>query len=149
MTELTELTDRKRKKPAKRWPRNTEGLRKRAEEKALDTRLRVRTALARLTAPDAPEETVVNFQTVAHAADCSPSWLYNHHEFRDEIMRLRREREHKRKGTVVVPPPGRASDASKDRMIAELKKALARLRSENDALRRQVKALSAQLYERV
>lgn len=138
-----------RKKPAKRWARNTEGLRKRAEEKALDTRLRVRTALARLTAPDAPAEPAVNFQTVAHAADCSPSWLYNHQEFRDEIMRLRREREHKRKGPGAIPPAGRASDASKDRVIAELKKALARLRSENDALKHQVKALSAQLYERV
>jgi len=34
-------------------------------------------------------------------------------------------------------------------MIAELKKGMARLRLENEELKRQVKALSAQLYERV
>jgi hypothetical protein len=143
------MTDHKRKKPAKQWARNTEGIRTRAEEKARDTRLRVRAALARLTGPDATQDVAVNFQTVAQAANCSPSWLYGHKEVREEIMRLRQEQEHKRKGAVVIPLPERASDASKTRMIAELKKTMERLRTENEELKRQVKALSAQLYERL
>jgi len=60
-------------------------------------------ALARLTGPDAPQDVAINFQTVAQAANCSPSWLYGHKELRVEIMRPRREQEHKRKGVAVIP----------------------------------------------
>lgn len=141
------MTERTRKKPDKRWGRNTDGLRRRAEEKASGTRARVETALAHLTGPMAPADTVINFQTVAHAARCSPSWLYNHKEVRDVIMRLRREHERSAAG-LPVPARARASDASKDRMIVELRKAMERLRAENDELKRRVTALSAQLYER-
>jgi hypothetical protein len=80
--------------------------------------------------------TLVTFETVAHTAGVSRSWLYTQPDIRAEIERLRKTT--RRAPTPPIPTGQRASDAS---LLARLETALDRnhkLAEENQRLRRQL-----------
>ncbi len=124
------------------WARDVTGLRASAQAKAAATRQRVEEALRRLTR----ENTPVTFRAVAAAAPCSTAWLYGQADLKARIMHLRAQQGPR--ATVAIPPRERASDASKDAVIAALRKANKQLREENATLRRQVEVAYGELAAR-
>ncbi len=122
--------------------RNVAGLRATAREKADATRRRVEEALRLLVKEGRP----VNFKTVAQAAPCSTAWLYQHDDVKRRILHLRAQQPPR--AQVALPPRERASDASKDAVIAALRKANGQLREENATLRRQLEVAYGELAAR-
>jgi len=112
--------------------RNVDGLRQRAREKAVATRERVEAALNLLL----KEGRAVTFTAVAEAAPCSTAWLYAHEGIKQRIVDLR-ARQAPAPKIVVIPPRERASDASKEVVIAVLRAKIKELRAENEELRKQ------------
>jgi len=117
---------------AKRWQRNTNGLRSHAQRKAAVTAQRAEAALARLMQEQRP----ITFTAVAAMAGISTAWLYEHETIKERIMHLRAERSPKVQ--VKIPPREQASSASKETMIAALRQRIQKLEQENRDLRRQV-----------
>lgn len=114
------------------WPRNVEGLRQRARERAQATQCRADEALALLVRDQRP----ITFRAVAAAAGVSSAWLYQHDAVKARIMHLRAQQAPR--ATVWVPPQERASDESKDNLIRTLTERLKRVEAENRELRQQM-----------
>lgn len=114
------------------WPRNVEGLRQRARERAEATQRRAEEALALLVRDQRP----ITFRAVAAAAGVSSAWLYQHDAIKARIMHLRAQQAPRAR--VWVPPQERASDTSKDHLIRTLSERLKRLEAENRELRQQL-----------
>lgn len=114
------------------------GLRQSAQQRHQLTRRRTDEAIQRLVRAGQP----VNFQRVAAAADVSPAWLYKHADVKARIVALRDQ------GTPhpVVAPARRASDASKDALLATFRQRVRVLEEENRQLRRKVAVAYGQLY---
>ncbi len=112
--------------------RNVSGLQQHAREKAEATRERVEGAIGLLLKDGRP----VTFTAVAATAPCSTAWLYAHEEIKQRIVDLRARQTPAPK--IVIPPQERASDASKDAIIAALRVTVKELRAENDKLRKQL-----------
>ena len=112
--------------------RNVAGLRASARQRAQATRQRAEEAINLLVS----EGRLVNFKTVGQTAQVSTAWLYQQEDLKERILHLR-TRQHPRPN-VVIPPRERASDASKDAMIAALRERVKRLEEENRELRRQI-----------
>jgi len=123
-------------------PRNVAGLRRRAAERAADTRRRAEDAIALLLREGRP----VTFTAVAAAGRVSTAWLYGQVDLKERIAHLRAQ--HQLRPAVALPPQERASDASKDALIATLRQVNTRLREENAALRRQLEVAYGQLAAR-
>ena len=120
--------------------RNIEGLRKSAQLRHEQAIQRTEEGIRRLLQEGRP----VNFNTVAQAARVSTAWLYQHPEVRSRIEHLREQfilRE-------VPAPKARASDASKDAMLAALRQRVKQLEAENRELKRQMEVVYGQLYKR-
>ena len=124
------------------WERNVAGLRSSASAKAAATRQRAEEAVRQLVKEGRP----VTFRAVAAAAPCSTAWLYGQADLKGRIMHLRAQREPRVK--VAIPPRERASDASKDAIIAALRKANKHLREENATLRQQLEVVYGELAAR-
>jgi len=101
---------------ARSWERNVEGLRKTAREKAEATKKRVDEAIRLLIA----EQRKINFKTVAETAHVSTAWLYANQDVKMRINHLREQQDPR--VVVRIPPERQASSASKDTVIAALKK---------------------------
>jgi hypothetical protein len=112
--------------------RNVTGLKASARQRAQATRQRAEEAITLLVREGRP----VNFKTVGEAAHVSTAWLYQQQDLKERILHLRTQ-QHSRPN-VVIPPRERASDASKDAMIAALRERVKRLEEENRELRRQI-----------
>nr|WTB34811.1 DUF6262 family protein [Streptomyces sp. NBC_00830] len=76
----------------------------------------------------------ITFETVAHEAGVSRSWLYNQQDLRAEIERLR-ARHQPRPAARPVPDRQRASDASLLRRLEAAIKRNQQLEAENRELR--------------
>ncbi len=124
------------------WRRNTEGLRANAREKSAATRRRAEEAIDLLVSRGQP----VTFKRVAETAGCSTAWLYGQDDLKERISNLRSRRIPKPK--VGLPACERASDASRDAVIAALRKANRDLREENAALKRQLEVAYGELAAR-
>ena len=96
------------------------------------TRAKAIQALRTLDADGAP----VTFETVAHAAAVSRSWLYAQPDIRAEIERLRAA--HRRAPGTPVPARQRASDASLLRRLEAANQRNRQLAEENRRLRDQL-----------
>jgi len=116
------------------WKRNTEGLRKNAQEKALATKHRVEEAIRLLL----KEQDVINFKTVAETARVSTAWLYANEDIKLRICHLRSQQSPK--AQVRIPPQQQASNASKDAVIKALQKRI-------EALQNQVKKQADEIRE--
>lgn len=101
-----------------------------ARERAERTRQRAVTALRRMDASGTP----ITFDTVAHQAGVSRSWLYAQHDLRAEIKRLRAR--HQQQPPSAVPPRRqRASQASLLRRLEAATERIRRLEQDNRELR--------------
>jgi hypothetical protein len=101
---------------ANSWERNVEGLRKNAQVKAEAARHRVEEAIRLLI----KEQRVINFKAVAETAQVSTAWLYANEDIKMRIIHLRSQQVPKIQ--VRIPPREQASNASKDSMVAALRK---------------------------
>ncbi len=123
------------------WNRNVDGLRTAARAKSEATREKVENALREMTKPvTKPNERrpSINFKTVAEWAGVSQAWLYQPEtkDIADRIRELRDQQSPTPK--VVIPLQERATDASKDTLIAALRKRVKQQEEEIRELRRQL-----------
>jgi hypothetical protein len=116
----------------KQWGRNVEGLRTHAQKKAEATQQRAEEAIALLIKEQRP----VNFKTVAETATISTAWLYGNEDLKQRIMHLRTQQ--RPKAQVKLPVREQASNASKEAVIAALRKRIKELEAENRDLKQQV-----------
>lgn len=114
------------------WKRNTNGLRANAQAKAEQTQQRADAAITLLLR----EHRSVNFRTVAETAHISTAWLYANEDIKQRIIHLRAQQSSK--AQVKLPPKELASDASKDTVIAALRKRVKDQEEQIRELRRQV-----------
>lgn len=108
---------------------NTRHLRAAASRRTTDTHKRAVKALRRLDATGAP----VSFDTVAHEAGVSRSWLYAQTDLRTEIQRLRECQ--RPASSTPVPDRQRATDTSLLRRLEAATERIRRLDRDNRALR--------------
>lgn len=113
-------------------PRNVDGLRRRARERAADTKRRADDTIALFLREQRP----ITFTAVAAAAGVSSAWLYQHQDIKERIMHLRAQQSPRAK--AWVPPHERASDPSKDNVIKTLLERVKRVEADNRELRQQL-----------
>jgi predicted RNase H-like nuclease (RuvC/YqgF family) len=123
-------------------PRNIEGLRKAAQQKAEETRCRAEEAIALLLREQRP----INFKTVAETAQISTAWLYANEALKTRIIHLRTQQ--MPKAQVKIPGRERASSASKDTMIAALQKRIREQAEKIKELEKQLEVAYGALYQR-
>lgn len=123
----------------RKWRRNTEGLYKTAQEKARATQHRVEEAIRILV----KEKRTINFKTVAETAHVSTAWLYGNEDIKMRIIHLRSQQVPKVQ--VRIPTQERASNASKDAMIAALQKRVKEQATEIRELKKQLEVTTAEL----
>jgi hypothetical protein len=126
----------------RRWERNIAGLQQTAQAKAVATRQRAEEAIQLLLKEKRP----INFKTVAETAHVSTAWLYGQEDIKQRILDLRSQQEPKPK--IVIPPHERASDASKDALIAVLRKRVKEQEEQIRDLKKQVEVAYGQLYQK-
>ena len=120
--------------------RNTEGLAKAAKERRQATIKRVNSALDRLL----KDNKKINFNTVAKAANVGKPWLYKEKVIRDRIETLR-EQTRMNAQTEKSNQSHKASDQSKDHLIAMLKERVRKVEAENKELKQKIEVLYGQL----
>ena len=117
---------------AKQWERNIDGLLASAKRKAEQTTQRAEDAIALLLKEQRP----VNFKAVAETAHISTAWLYANEDIKMRIIHLRSQQVPK--AQVKIPPKEQASNASKDAVIAALRKRIKEQEAQIHELKRQV-----------
>ncbi len=115
-----------------RWERDVSGLWRTAQEKAVGTQQRAEEAIDLLVAEGRP----ITFTAVAETAHVSTAWLYGNADIKARIAQLRAQQAPRPK--VWVPPQERASDASKERIIAVLRERIKKQDAEIRELRAQL-----------
>ena len=118
--------------------RNLEGLRQHARQRHQDTVRRTEDGIQRLIRENRP----VNFKAVAEAAGVSTAWLYQHSVIKQRIQQLRAQFTPQ----TTPEPKVRASEASKDAIIATLRQRIKQVEAENRDLRKQLEVVYGQLY---
>ena len=118
--------------------RNVEGLRQSAQKRHQAALQRLEEGIRQLNREGRP----INFKTVSEAAGLSTAWLYQHPDVKERIEYLREESNPRPK----PPPKTRASDASKDAIIATLRERIKRLEEENRELKKQIEVAYGHLY---
>ncbi|MFD1452357.1 DUF6262 family protein [Oceanobacillus sojae] len=88
----------------------------------------------------------INFNSVAEQAKVSKGFLYKNHRLRSRIETLRKQQE----GLLSVKQVKRnISDASKDVIIASLRKRLKGLEQENKELKEKIKVQFGKIYDEI
>ena len=126
---------------SKRWSRNTNGLHAHAQHKAESTHARAEEAIALLLKQQHP----INFKAVAETAGISTAWLYGNQDVKMRIIHLRSQQIPR--PSVKVPAKEQASDASKDTMIAALRRRTREQEEELRQLRHQLEVAYGQLHK--
>jgi Family of unknown function (DUF6262) len=121
--------------------RNVTGLKASARQRSQATRQRAEEAINLLAREGRP----INFKTVGEAAQVSTAWLYQQEDLKERILHLRTQQHPRPK--VPIPQRERASEASKDAMIAALRERVKRLEEENRELRRQIEVAYGLLHQ--
>lgn len=127
-------------RPHTDWPRNVDGLRQRAQERAAATKGRADAAITLLIQQQRP----ITFRAIAQTAGVSSAWLYQHAEMRDRIMHLRARQE--TRAHALVPARERASASSKDNLIKTLAERVKCLEAENRELHKQLEVAYGLVY---
>lgn len=127
------------------WSRNTAGMIEAAKKKREAVLERTEKAIRQLIKENKP----INFHTVAQAANVSVPWLYKEIEIKERIQQLREQQKLK----IKLNEGRKPSDASKDAMIAALKKRIKGQEEEIQKLKQQLKVAYGQVrinqdYER-
>lgn len=126
----------------KQWQRNTEGLRQTAQQKAQAVRHRAEEAIRLLL----KEHRSITFKSVAETAHVSTAWLYAQEDLKRRIGELRAQQAPTPK--IWIPPRERASDASKDALIAALRQRVKEQEEQIRELKKQVEVAYGELYKR-
>jgi TPP-dependent 2-oxoacid decarboxylase len=116
-------------------------LQKAAQEKAEATAQRVDDAIRLLLKERKP----INFKVVAETARVSTAWLYAHEEIKQRIIHLRASQSPK--ASLALPLREQASNASKDAVIAALRKKAKEQEEEIHQLKRQLEVAYGHLYQ--
>lgn len=127
--------------------RNVEGLKQSAAQRHLEAVQRTEQGIRQLLLEERP----VNFHTVAQIAGVSSAWLYRQTDIRQRIEHLRTgpglarsvQAGQNTRGTGAA----RASDASKDAMLATLRQRVKQLEEENRGLKAQLEVVYGQLRQ--
>lgn len=117
--------------------RSVEGLRQNAQKKRQQAIERTEQAIKQLV----KEGRNVNFKTVSEAGQVSTAWLYREPDIKARIEQLREQVQGKKQKTA----PQKASDASKDSIIAALKRRIKDLEQQNKDLNRQNEVFAGQV----
>jgi hypothetical protein len=126
---------------ANQWERNLTGLRRAAQEKAEAARHRVEEAIQALEQGQRP----ITFTIVAETARVSTAWLYAHEDIKRRISDLRARS--RPTPTIWIPPHERASDASKDVLIAALRQRIREQDEQIRELKKQLEVAYGRLYQ--
>lgn len=88
----------------------------------------------------------INFNTVVNEARVSKSYLYNHPDYRWRIEELRQQQTGR---TSQKPARSEKADASKDIIIASLKKRIKELENRVNLLNNENRRLRGRIYENI
>ncbi|WP_251555541.1 DUF6262 family protein [Neobacillus muris] len=119
---------------------NTEGIIKHAKLKTEKTIQKVEDAIKKMI----KKQMRINFNSVSEESGVSKAFLYRNTELRDRIETLRKQQE----GLPSIKQAKRnMSDASKDVVIASLRKRIKDLEKENKEIKEQMKIQFGKIYE--
>ncbi|PFW21856.1 transposase [Bacillus cereus] len=119
---------------------NTEGIIKHAKLKTEKTIQKVEEAIKKMI----KKQMKINFNSVSEESGVSKAFLYRNIELRDRIETLRKQQE----GSPSIKQVKRnMSDASKDVIIASLRKRVKGLEKENKEIKEQLKVQFGKIYE--
>jgi hypothetical protein len=126
---------------------NMQGLLAHAQRKSQETQQRVHQAIDRLLR----EQQTINFNTVAHAAQVTKSYLYAHQEVRERIEALRAQqgRERIERQWSERQQRRERTDRTKDVLLAARDRRIKALEEENRQLKAELKRAYGKLYEQV
>lgn len=126
---------------------NTQGLLAHAQRKSQETQQRVHQAIDRLLR----EQQTVNFNTVAHAAQVTKSYLYAHQEVRERIEALRTQQGQERieRQWSERQQHRERTDKTKDILLEARDRRIKALEEENRQLKAELKSVYGKLYEQV
>jgi Family of unknown function (DUF6262) len=121
------------------WKRNVEGMKDHAKRRAQETRERVDQAITMLVRERKP----INFNTVAHSAKVTKSYLYTQPDVRARIEALRTSQ--RAANTPRSMSNGR-TDASKEILLAAKDRRMRELEAENLRLKEDLKKALGRAY---
>lgn len=118
----------------------TEGIKKHAKLKTEKTIQKVEETIKKMI----KKQIKINFNSVSAESGVSKAFLYRNTELRDQIETLRKQQE----GLPSIKQVKRnMSDASKDVIIASLRKRVKDLENENKEIKEQLKIQFGRIYE--
>ncbi len=126
---------------------NTSGLLAHAQRKSQQTQQRVHLTIDQLLR----EQHMVNFNTVAKAANVTKSYLYAHQDVRERIEALRTQQGQERlerQWTERQQHQAR-TDKTKDVLLAAKDRRIRALEAENRQLKEELKVAYGKLYEKI
>lgn len=118
--------------------RNTEGIKQLAREKRQEAFKKTERGIKELIKAREP----VTFTSVAQRAGVSTSWLYQQPELVEKIKQLRQTTQ----GKTYIAPKQRASDASKEAIIATLRNEIKKIREDNKSLKKELEDAYSLIY---
>lgn len=121
--------------------RNTNGLKKHAENKSRNTKVKVEEGIKQLI----KDHQTINFNSVSSATNVSKSYLYNEPDIRTRIEFLRDQTDQEQMLRPSKKPS--VTDKSKDILLIAKNERIKQLEKENKELKEQVKKLRGQWYE--
>lgn len=126
---------------------NTSGLLAHAQRKSEATQKRVHQAIDQLLR----EQQIVNFNTVAKAANVTKSYLYAHQDVRERIEVLRTQQGHERleRQWTERQQHQAKTDRTKDVLLAAKDRQIKALEAENRKLKEDLKVAYGKLYDRL
>ena len=126
---------------------NITGLLAHAQRKSEAARLRVHQTIDQLLR----EQQLVNFNTVAKAANVTKSYLYAHEDVRERIEALRSQqgRERLEQQWAERQQHQTRTDKTKDVLLAAKDRRIKALEAENRKLKEELKVAYGRLYDRV
>jgi predicted transcriptional regulator len=126
---------------------NTSGLLEHAQRKSEAAQKRVHQAIDQLLR----EQQVVNFNTVAKAANVTKSYLYAHQDVRERIEVLRTQQGHERleRQWTERQQHQAKTDRTKDVLLAAKDRRIKALEAENRKLKEDLKVAYGKLYDRL
>jgi len=126
---------------------NTSGLLAHAQRKSQQAQQRVHQAIDQLLR----EQQIVNFNTVAKAANVTKSYLYAHQDVRERIEALRTQQGQERleRQWAQRQQHQARTDKTKDVLLAAKDRRIKALEAENRKLKEELKVVRGKLYEQV
>ena len=126
---------------------NTSGLLAHAQKKSQQTQQRVHQVIDQLLR----EEQIINFNTVAKAANVTKSYLYAHRDVREriEVLRTQQGQERIERQWAERQQHQSRTDRTKDVLLTAKDRRIKALEAENRKLKEDLKVAYGKLYDRL